>query len=366
LQRYSQDKPKGLIAEKIIPCLRGERKTLREDYYDFVLAGWLDAAGLDRKELENLVGEKDAISVKQEAPKAQDKKVNLLNADGALTEALFEEKIMTRLLDDDGLPTDTLCELRELKEKTMIGALKLLKGREDVPEGLSYTTIQNWLGGRTKCVESHYVEFVREAWQTYPEVGTVWLLNENGTPSDILCELRNLKKKTDISPRGLLRRCENVPEGLSESILRRWLSGSIDKAKGTHVDFVRNAYLNHINEKQEKIEKYKELSVDQDSYLDAFVGNIILVTPEIRDRLISGFEKTGQSSFSLLKTSEDDVPTGLTARGIRAWLKGDMLYAPEEHLNFVLKELDGILEGKPRKDQQYRFFDMKKHLREDV
>lgn len=58
LQHYSQDKPQGLIAEKITPCLRGERKTLRGDYYDFVLTGWLNEAGLDRKALEKLVGKK--------------------------------------------------------------------------------------------------------------------------------------------------------------------------------------------------------------------------------------------------------------------------------------------------------------------
>lgn len=435
LQRYSQDKPKGLIAEKITPCLRGERKTLREDYYDFVLAGWLDEAGLDRKALERLVGkkpyeppslgkvweriEKEVQNIrpnyKKNSFKEKKKKVptskTIKKPKPVVKRApipaknkpskVQNEKVS--LLNADGTPTDILLELRNIWKKTGISPNQLLKEKTDIPDGLSVEVIKCWLKGKTKGAKKSNVVFVLEAWKAIPEekiqrspdkyrdqrkpqrrpktirkndkrpdeltsrrpyqavskVEKILLLNEDRTPNKALQELIELRGNSLLSPGRLLKECHNIPEGLTDAVISGWLSGKIKSANRTHFEFVKEAWKTRIKARKET-EKHGLQLVEVDPYLDTFVGKIILITPEVRDRLISGFEKTGQSSPSLLKTSENAVPSGLTARGIRSWLKGDMLYAPEKHLNFVLEELDGILQGKPRREQEYSFFDIKK------
>ena len=58
--------------------------------------------------------------------------------------------------------------LRDERERTSLGPQALLKGRDDIPEGLNPAMITHWLGGRIKSVEKEHFAYALKLWFAEP------------------------------------------------------------------------------------------------------------------------------------------------------------------------------------------------------
>lgn len=126
--------------------------------------------------------------------------------------------------------------LRAHRERTGMGIVKLLKGRDDLPEGLKIATMENFYHGRTETVPAEHLDYVTKLWEALPERKRVSL-----TP-EILSELRQHIERTGKGPVAVLRGAKDKPDGLKAAVVRTWFDGRAT-ARQDHVDYMLKLYF---------------------------------------------------------------------------------------------------------------------------
>lgn len=125
--------------------------------------------------------------------------------------------------------------MREHRHRTSVGIVKLLRERQNVPEGLVIRQMEHFYYGRVKLVRRDYFEYVMALWQTMPDCGRVTL-----TP-EMLATLRDHIERTGKGPVAILRGAKDKPDGLTGAIVRAWLKGQAT-ARNDHVKYILSRY----------------------------------------------------------------------------------------------------------------------------
>ena len=124
LNYADEDIPSGLKNTTIKGWMRGQSRTANETHYDFVMQ---------------------------------------------LYSTLTPEKIYRRrYLEKDGhveLTKEIISTLKALKRDSGISTMRLLKGRKDIPKGLTSAIINRWISGDMKTARKGHFDYVVKAWQ---------------------------------------------------------------------------------------------------------------------------------------------------------------------------------------------------------
>ena len=130
--------------------------------------------------------------------------------------------------------TDARIEaLRIERDRTSIGPQALLKGREDVPEGLNHAVLTHWMAGRVRTLQLVHLEYVLELWRSLPSDESLQV-----TP-DLVFELNQLRKQSRANPVSIVKWRSDVPAGLTTAKINRLLSGKSKTVRKRYVDYLR-------------------------------------------------------------------------------------------------------------------------------
>jgi hypothetical protein len=120
--------------------------------------------------------------------------------------------------------------LHAQKARTGVSSTKLLKGRGDVPEGLTRLHIAKWLRGDLKTTRPRFLEYVIWEWEQLPDkIPRVQITAER------MATLRAERDRTGIASMALLWGTQDErPEGLSATLINSWLEGRTKSARQDH------------------------------------------------------------------------------------------------------------------------------------
>ncbi len=127
---------------------------------------------------------------------------------------------------------------------------------------------------------------------------------------EIRQKLRAHIERTGVGPQALLRGAGDKPQGLSSSVISKWLAGG-KTARRDHL-----AYVMHRWET---------------------VDPVVPVTPLVLQALQLHKDRTGLTPEPLLRSAKT-LPSGLTTSIVRSWLEGRVKRAKRSHLDFVLAQ----------------------------
>jgi len=195
-------------------------------------------------------------------------------------------------------------ELQMHRERTGVGAARLLGQSLSPPEGLTAAIVVNWFDGRTLSADKDHLEFVLAAYQTLPFMPTTRVSITAG----IRRELRALEKQSGLGPSAMLRGANNRPQGLTSVAVRSWMSGLAKSALKAHLEFVLSYWPD--------------------------VDPIIPLTNTIRAELRKHRVRTGVSADALMR-GDQNAPKGLSSATIYRWINGDIRRVRSVHLEYV-------------------------------
>lgn len=148
------------------------------------------------------------------------------------------------LKNDDGTPTYFLKRFREEFIKNNIVVASLLKGRRDIPSGISVVKIQNWLAGNIKSDRKSDIYYVLDVVRNSP--------NSISTENSLIQRLKYLREVSGVSPRQLLEyNKEKVPEGLKANIINGWLKGQKYDDQKDWLEFVISSWEGCARQKKD-------------------------------------------------------------------------------------------------------------------
>lgn len=194
--------PKGLYGSTIQGWIRGASKSARKDYLDFALDEWAKLPDLKPGEKR---GGKDYGSTYVE------------------------------------ITQDQLVELHKYRELAFLPSA-VFKLADEVPPGLTSSTVSNWLTGSTVTAQPDHLSFVFETCrklESHPQRPVVM--------SDaIRKELQDLQETTGISGAKLLAGRQDIPDGLKGSMISAWINGYVRIVQKDRLDYVRECYRQYI------------------------------------------------------------------------------------------------------------------------
>lgn len=214
------------------------------------------------------------------------------------------------------------------RRQTGVNVEFLLQGRTDLPEGLSLGLACLICRGEAPDAPEHFRQYLDRLRQQRPDLERVEITVEQ------VEALRLRIIQTGVSARALLERSEDCPSGLTEPVIKCWLSGGTKSARKDHLDFVFRAYARD------------ELTNLSDEWFT--------VTPEIIATLRGYVERTGKGPVDILHGAWDK-PEGLTSETVRRWLEGGAKTGRKEYLAYILKlyerDVQGVLVTTAAKDE---------------
>lgn len=129
-----------------------------------------------------------------------------------------------------------VAQLKEQRERTSLGPQALLKGRDDIPEGLNHAAVTHWLGGRVKSVEKAHLAYVLKLWFAAPT-------NSSISIDDSLYEaLSEGFRQSGLTPDMIIRWHKDRPPDLTLSKIKSILSGKTRTARAEHVSFLQKVF----------------------------------------------------------------------------------------------------------------------------
>ena len=143
-------------------------------------------------------------------------------------------------------------------------------------------------------------------------------------------KLKNLEIKTNVSAGQILRNMNDIPDGLYENKVTRWLNGSSDEADPIHVEYMLS--------KWEKI-LAGELSLDVNPNKKAKrkkTDNLYRITTDDIEKLNYFKKETRLGSVGILKTDKEKT-LKLSRSVIENIFKGDIKEIEKETLDNLLK-----------------------------
>lgn len=195
------------------------------------------------------------------------------------------------------------------RERTGVAGTDLLKSAQDMPEGLSLTTINSWLHGGVKTARRDHLEFVLGRWESLESLGYEYL----SITSNILIELQSFRDQL-LLPGAIFNDTQDVPDGLSVYTVTSWLNAQVTKARKDHIDFVRARCEQLANDTKHRIP----------------------ITDDMRMALEQGRERSGIGQTALLKSTAN-IPDDLTPAMISSWIGKTASTARKDHYEFVIR-----------------------------
>ena len=146
---------------------------------------------------------------------------------------------------------------------------------------------------------------------------------------EIIEELKRLKRETGIGPQSLLRGQQNVPPGLSSTLIYSWLRGQIKTASKNHLDYIRSRWKNAPS----------RVSLTQNQII------------EIQQHV----KRTGVSWHSLIPNI-DPLPDGLDAKKISFFMTGKTRTVRKDYDDAVMDTLRSLPDTKLEENSPKPYF----------
>ena len=267
LMETIEDAPEGLNHGQINNWMYGDYKRVRKDYLKTVISAWESLPGDYVEISEDVVKrieqeiKRTGVGIKMLFNRLADKPKDLNHLSiyswGDGTKTARQPHIDYALKKWRDLPDKGVQKLPPLlrpgrieiteeikqaildhQERTGIGVRLLFRGtRLERPEGLTSTTVYNWLGGKTATAQKSHVEYVLGKWGALQTNAMAELTSE------ILDKIRAEKKRTGIGAQRLLDMFEDIPDGLNSTIVDVWTSREdtdqrVKTARKDHIDYV--------------------------------------------------------------------------------------------------------------------------------
>ena len=361
------DRPKGLKSPMVQRWLEGQAGGVRKDHLDFVLARWRAVingsrdrvpitgdylaqlqlhrtrSGVGPTKLLTLGGVPDSLSVamlrnwingkigtarRDHLEFVLERWAALPTADISLSGLGIEpHKVRCRqvVVTDESRPwsghgvdvrlpltQEIIAELVALQEKSGLGPAPLFKWAAKhgipIPRGVSAQALGACMRSGPKTVSSQLLAFAIETWRA------VCVHGERLVPIEGWM-MTSLLRSRDVGflPERLFDGAADVPNGLDAGVIGEWLDGSAAEAKKNHLDWV--------------LDRCKALSISEMPR--------VMITEDVRAALIAHRERTGVGASALLKGARD-IPTGLSASLVTAWIGGYIDSARKDYLDYVI------------------------------
>lgn len=285
LLKYRHDIPQGLTKAKIDNWIHGNTRYAQQDYIQYVSRLWRALPDAEKR-------------------------------------TPITPEIRSKLI---ALVRDT-----NIKAPTFI---RETKGR--APEGLQAAEISGWLNRNVKTATSNHLEFFLNELENILKCQKTFVKISPEIRSELLFE----KRRTGVSPKALLRKQTDLPDGFIKSWVSGWLSRKIEGADEVHLDYVLKKWReipdagSYSAPPTEKISHVKMPRVKRSAPV------MKELTGEMKEYLKSKFMIVTMKSF-LRRFSP--VPDGLNVSTISRWMSSAAKKADKTQLDFVLNKLSEI------------------------
>ena len=196
---------------------------------------------------------------------------------------------------------------KRLHKETGAGPMALLRGRRDIPAGLTSNTIWSWFNGRAKTARSGHIAYVLRCWKDMPPLVQI-------TP-EISKTLQSELTRAGLSQRAVIGMITPPLENLSAKTLSRWVNGYTKTARQDHFEAVIAA-LRGAPDAPRTPDK-PATKTDRRTKFQTRLE----FTEQHRAALENERIRTGVDATPLLKDfNQGEVPDGLSASMISSWL----------------------------------------------
>ncbi len=248
---------------------------------------------------------------------------------------------------DDHIKLDNTkrSKLRKAIKATGLSPFRLLKSVQNVPKGLTSSTISKACDNvdGTDYIDRRHFEFLinlstrlaKERKELAPDY-RYWLGKKRKPISDeYLEELKAEMRRTGRSIESVLKRCKAIEKPSADSV-RGWVTGDIATAIPSDMGLVLKEYQQYpVKQKQgEKLEA---------------------ITPDLKNRV--GYEPICEQDLTTLRRYRKKTgilpsivfrespkpPEGLTHHMVQLWLDGKTKSAKAEHIKWVLHQSQRLL-----------------------
>lgn len=145
-------------------------------------------------------------------------------------------------------------ELKAERKRTATTALELLRDAPDLPDGLTGSLVNRWIGGVAKSAPQRQIDYVLERWRALPDEAGLrprpkqlptkpearrsdWPDHRPISDAD-RAALKAHRERTKIGASTLLRGATDLPPGLTPNVVSSWLTGRAKTADPTQFAYV--------------------------------------------------------------------------------------------------------------------------------
>lgn len=178
---------------------------------------------------------------------------------------------------------------------------------------------------------------------------------------ELVEQLNKLFEAANVTTYGFAKNFD-LPEGLHDIKLLRWVTGYAKFADPEHLQFVRNGL-------QEIIEGNKKVSVNaamSEIRMRRNDPGRVPLTSEMRQELKRLADETGMASTQLLKHADENKPTNLTRTTISSWLKEETRTVDPESYNYTLALYEKVLENLKNSGLDHSKVEITPELHEEI
>jgi len=246
LLRESPDIPHGLTAELIRNCLVGKQQTMSSEHFEWVTYAW--------------------------------------------------ENVVKRI----SLTPDIKREINVERHRTKVGSRGVLESAHPIPDGLTYCTLDHFLGGQNKTIRADHLEVILKAYAALPNADPAIKTIRKRPDTHVAIteairkELLALQNQTQIKPTRLLRGAPNRPKGINSSIINFWLTGEVKSANEDYLMYVLELWRSRS--KTKPAEPLPSIDKEQGN-----IDPIIPLTTDMRQAYVSEIERTGVKHTTLIR-----------------------------------------------------------------
>ena len=134
------------------------------------------------------------------------------------------------------LTPQSVAALKAHVERTGVGPRVLLRGRDYLPAGVKFGTIESWLSGATKKAKASHLETVLELWRALPDNPYIPITDA------MVRELETLLEATGVSVTLVLRTAPDAPVELQADDVSRWRTRRVGSVRKADFEFVIERY----------------------------------------------------------------------------------------------------------------------------
>ncbi|WP_421787179.1 hypothetical protein [Hyphobacterium sp.] len=219
------------------------------------------------------------------------------------------------------LTDDVIGELERLKRETGLGPQALLRGRADIPKGLTASAIDGWLRGTTHRASEIHLEYALNLWRSVTP--RVKITREH------IAAIKGHSARTGVAWRALISLIDPLPDGLNGYAISQWVNGHVRSARQDHMDAVLKTLESLPDARFSEPCRYQGRLRFEDRRE---------FTEEDRLALEKERERTGISQGELLKYFyRGKVPDALTSAMITGWINRKPKTVPAALYEWTLK-----------------------------